>query len=189
MGNKLQNAADALQRVARDFQAVIDMGSELGRIGNIEEAADTASRRLAQARADLEAATKKLQEVQYSLGVAEDEAKELMRSANEEAGKIIQGAQDAAAKKHSEAVFLANEETKSAREQAASIVAAARTDVEAMRATHDDLVKRRADELAAIELDIKNAEERLNKKQGELEVVEARLASIHEGVSTLTKTS
>lgn len=189
MGNKLQNAADALQRVARDYQAVIDLAAELGRIGNVEEAGETASRRLAQARSDLDAVTKYLQEAGHNLDIAKDDARELIRSANEEAGKIIHGAQDEAAKKHSEAVYLANEETKAAREQAAAIVAAARTDVEAMRATHDDAMKRRSEDLAAIELDIKNASERLNKKQAELEVVEARLASIHEGVSTLARTS
>lgn len=189
MGNKLQNSADAMQRVARDYQAVIDMAAELSRIGNVEEAGETASRRLAQARVDLDAVTKKLQQAEYDLDIAKDDAKELIKSATEEARKIIQGAQDDAAKKHSEAVYLANEETKAAREQAAAIVAAARMDVEAMRAAHEEEMKRRAGDLAAIELDIKNAEERLNKKQAELEVVEARLASIHEGVSTLTKTS
>lgn len=185
MGNKLQNAADALQKVARDYQAVIDLAAELGRIGNIEAAEETSNRRLAQARADLDAVTKKLDAAERNLVAIHDEAKEEIQTAKREAGKIITSAQDAAAQKHSEAVYLANEETKAAREQAARIVAEARTDVEAMRATHEDRARERSDELARLDEAIKKLTETLTQRQADLAAIEARLASIHEGVSSL----
>jgi chromosome segregation ATPase len=189
MGNKLQNAADALQKVARDYQAVIDLAAELGRIGNIEAAEEIANRRLAQARSDLNDVTKKLEESRYVLSMSTDEVAEKIRSANDEAAKIIASAQDAAAQKHSEAVYLANEETKAAREQAARIIAEARTDVEAMRATHEDRARERADELEKLDEAIKKLTETLTQRQADLAAIEARLASIHDGVANLSQGS
>lgn len=187
MGTKLQNAADALQRMARDYQAVIDLAGELGRIGDIEAARDTTQRQLEQTRIDLSAEMERLGGARESLLKATDEAAEKLRSADAERTAMMDLALEEAQSLRNRAADEADQMRRAGRAEAEATVKAAKDAAEAMRVKDASAAEERLAELAELSKKIDEARETLAQRNAALELIEKRLAEVHEGVATLKK--
>lgn len=187
MGTKLQNAAEAIKRLSASYQAVIDIASELERIGNIEAAENEAHRRLEQTRDDLKTVLSKLADARDDLMHATNAATEKVQIAQAEAAAILERARLQGLDMVSKAEQKADAELAAARNQASSIVSAAKSDAETIRKNSEASIAMDAEELAELREKLTETTQTLAARSATLAAVEKKLGEVHASVATLTR--
>jgi DNA anti-recombination protein RmuC len=182
VGTKLQDASAAFSRVARDFQAVIDLQAELARIGDIESAAENTSRRLAQAQADLSEAKGQLEKAKADTLRAADEARQKIEGAEAEKLTLIESGRKEVEKMISEATSTINAELAENIAACDAMLKKTEEAIENRRKKDAEEAEARATKLASLKAKVDETNKLLVERTGQLEAVEKRLAEVHQSV-------
>lgn len=171
-------AAQAIRRMAMQYQAMVDAADILEQVGPPAQALDEINRELAAAREQLTAIYVEQQQVTTNLTQARTHADDVLRQANAEAGVIAQRAGDEANKIVAEAREAAADLTGKANAAAATAVERAMLEasdnIAALKRETADAITQR--NMAAAERDAAQAQ--LNQINGLLAEAKAKIASL-----------
>jgi hypothetical protein len=159
-------AAEAVRRLARQYEAMVEAANTLERIGSLEQAEKEANERLFALNAREVEAQRRVEDADRLVTLANQGATEAKDRAEAQCREKV-----AASKAEAQAIV------ENARTEAQGIVSAARTEAEGVRAQTEQERRVNTEAFAAVRADVLAVQADLERKRAELADIEGRIAA------------